>query len=78
MGNWQIERLLHTIMVKEKGNYLMPFFSSIKVSEDANYLAEASTERGRTTIIFLRKDLSCVIGASRRSRWGWEGVREAK
>lgn len=42
-------------MVKEKGNYLMPFFSSIKVSVYANYLAETSTGRGRTTIIFLRK-----------------------
>lgn len=55
-------------MVKEKGNYLMPFFSSIKVSVYANYLAETSTGRGRTTIIFLREDLSCVTGA--RRRWG--------
>lgn len=35
------------MMVKEKGNYLMPFFSSIKVSAYANYLAEASTGRGK-------------------------------
>lgn len=78
MGNWQIERLLRTVTVKEKGNYLMPFFSSIKVSAYANYLAEASTGRGRTTIIFLRKDLSFVIGATWRRRWGGRGVREAK
>lgn len=57
-------------MVKEKENDLMPFFSSIEVSAYANYLAEASTGRGRTTIIFLRRDLSCVIGASWRRRWG--------
>lgn len=57
-------------MVKEKGNYLMPFFSSIKVSVYANYLAETSTGRGKTTIIFLREDLSCVTGARWWRRWG--------
>lgn len=46
-GELANERLLHTVMIKEKGNYLMPSFSSIKVSAYANYLAEASTGRGK-------------------------------
>lgn len=33
-------------------------------------------EEERTTIIFRREDLSCVVGASWR-RWGGRGVREA-
>lgn len=35
-------------------------------------------EEERTTIIFRRKDLSCVVGASWRRRRGGRGVREAK
>lgn len=35
-------------------------------------------EEERTTIVFQRKDLSCVVGASWRRRWGGRGVRGAK
>lgn len=65
-------------MVKEKGNYLMPFFSSIKVSAYANHLAEASPGRGKNNYYISEERFILCCWRQLEEEMGGRGVRGAK